>query len=232
VVLAANRDESTARPFDPPRRHDGPVPFLAPVDRTAGGTWLGMNAAGLVVAVTNRPQREVSATRRSRGLLVLDALVAPDLSRLRRALERHLRSGAPYNNFHLVAASVGGAFVVRYHDGWTELTDLDEGDHFLTNHDELDEPRVEALASAPGAAPEDPAAAEADRIAPLLACHDPVLPGGRPVCKHGEGYGTVSSAVLGVPETGLAGAVFLFAPGPPCTTPFLDLSAAARALAP
>src|SRR5262245_24698007 len=87
VLLAANRD----RPFDPPRLHAGPLPFAAPVDRTAGGTWLGVNAAGLVVAVTNRPQREADAARRSRGLLAADALRAASSARLRDALERHLR---------------------------------------------------------------------------------------------------------------------------------------------
>ena len=227
VLLAANRDESLARPFDPPRVHPGPVPFLAPVDREAGGTWIGMNAAGLVVAITNRPHREAPAGRRSRGLLVLDALGAASLDGLRGALERHLRGQrAIYDNFHLLAAAAEGAFVVRYHDGWTEMTDLDEGDHFLTNEDELDEPRVEGIAGpATGGA-----AGEADRIAAALRSHDPVLPGGRAVCKHGEGRGTVSSSILAVGEEGTAGALFRFSAGPPCTAPFEDVSEAARAL--
>jgi hypothetical protein len=229
VVLAANRDESHDRPFDPPRVHGGPVPFLAPVDLRAGGSWLGMNAAGLVAAVTNRPQRETVATRRSRGLLLLDALRAPSLDRLRAALDAHLRGQrALYNNFHLLAAAADGAFVVRYDDGWTEVTDLEEGDHFLTNEDDLGEPRVETVAGAPAAGP----AAEAGRLAAALGEHGPVLPGGRAPCKHGEGRGTVSASVMALPPEGVRGAVFRFAAGAPCTAPWLDLDAAARGLAP
>jgi uncharacterized protein with NRDE domain len=228
LVLAANRDESLARPFDGPRLHDGPVPFVAPVDRAAGGSWIGLNAAGLAVAVTNRPQREVVTTRRSRGLLLLDALRAASADRLREALERHLRGQrAVYNNFHLLAASADAAFVVRYHDGWMELTDLAEGDHFLTNEDELDEPRPPAVAAPPAAG----AAAEADRLAAALADHTPSLPGDRAPCKHGEGRGTVSASVIALPDAGLSGAVLRFAPGPPCTAPWEDHSALARGLA-
>lgn len=228
LVLAANRDESLARPFDPPRLHPGPVPFVAPVDRTAGGSWVGLNAAGIAVAVTNRPQREAVPTRRSRGLLVLDALRAGSADRLREALERHLRGQeSVYNNFHLVAASAEAAFVVRYHDGWTEVTDLEEGDHFLTNEDELDEPRPAAVAAPPAGG----AAAEADRLAAALGDHSPALPGDRAVCKHGEGRGTVSSSVIVVPEEGVGGALFRFCAGPPCVTPWEDHSPLARGLA-
>jgi len=229
LVLAANRDESLARAFDPPRVHPGPVPFLAPVDREAGGTWVGLNAAGLAVALTNRPSREPPPGRRSRGLLVLDALRAASLDGLRGALDRHLRGQrAIYDNFHLLAASSEGAFVVRTHDGWTEVTDLDGGDHFLTNEDELGEPWVAAVAAGAGADP----AAEADRLAGILRGHDPVLPRGRAACRHGEGRGTVSSSVIALPEEGIRGALFRFAGGPPCTASFQDLSAAARGLAP
>jgi hypothetical protein len=228
VVLAANRDESLGRAFDPPRLHGGPVPFVAPVDRAAGGTWFGLNAAGIAVAVTNRPQRETVTTRRSRGLLAVDALRAPSADRLREALERHLRGQqAVYNNFHLLAASADAAFVVRYHDGWTELTDLEEGDHFLTNEDELDEPRPAGVAAPPAAG----AAGEADRLALALADHSPSLPGGRAPCKHGEGRGTVSASVVALPVEGLPGAAFRFCPGPPCTSPWQDHAALARGLA-
>jgi uncharacterized protein with NRDE domain len=218
VALAANRDESLARAFDPPRLHPGAMPYLAPVDRTAGGTWLGLNAAGLVVAVTNRPQRETTATRRSRGLLVADSLRARSTARLRDALERHLRHGPAYNNFHLLVADAASAFVVRYSDGWPEFSDLEPGDHFLTNEDELDEASVPSITDAVAPSPR----AEAERLARALAEHGPVLPGGRAPCKHDGGRGTVSASVILLGEEGLRDAVFRFSPGPPCTTDLLD----------
>ena len=53
LQVAANRDEFLARPADPPTPSaDGR--WLAPRDRQAGGTWLGVNRAGLFVGVTNR----------------------------------------------------------------------------------------------------------------------------------------------------------------------------------
>jgi uncharacterized protein with NRDE domain len=236
VALAANRDEAFDRPFDGPALREGPVPFVAPLDRRAGGTWVGLNAAGLVVGVTNRPQREVVDGRRSRGTLAAESLAAPSAARLRAALEKHLRTAAPYNNFHLLAADADDAFVLRYHDGWQEFTDLDEGDHFLTNEDELDEPSLPGVAAAApagaaGAVGATGAAAEARRLASLLGLHDPVLPSGRAPCRHGPARGTVCAAVIAVPDGGVAGAAFLFAAGPPCTTPAEDVSTAARALA-
>jgi hypothetical protein len=229
VALAANRDEDHDRPFEAPRLHaGGPIAFVAPVDARAGGTWMGLNAAGLVVAVTNRPQREVVATRRSRGLLAAEALAAPSAPRLRAALEKHLRGAGPYNNFHLLAADATEAFVVRYQDGWHEVTDLDEGDHFLTNEDELDEPCLPGVDAAPAAGG---AAAEAARLAGLLGLHDPVLPSGRAPCRHGERRGTVCATVVAVPDAGAAAATLLFAHGPPCTTPVRDLSGVVRGLA-
>ncbi|EGO94617.1 NRDE family protein, partial [Acidiphilium sp. PM] len=44
VVIGANRDEMLARPWDPPAAHWPERPgVIAGRDRTAGGTWLGLN---------------------------------------------------------------------------------------------------------------------------------------------------------------------------------------------
>lgn len=48
----------------------------------------------------------------------------------------------------------------------------------------------------------------------FLASHD----GPRPVCKHGDRFGTVSSTLL---RDGPGGPSLLHAPGPPCRTAFL-----------
>src|SRR5215469_5278355 len=74
VILAANREEDYARGGTPLDLRTGPIPFVAGLDPVAGGTWLGINAAKLVVAVTNRAKSNPSKEPRSRGLLAKDLL--------------------------------------------------------------------------------------------------------------------------------------------------------------
>jgi len=225
VALAANRDEEYGREFDPPSAHPGPVPFAAPRDRRAGGTWLGVNARGLVAAVTNRPARDPDPRRRSRGLLCSEVLAMPGAVAAREALDRHLR-GALYNNFQLLVADAAAAFVVRYTDGWAEVQDLEPGEHVYTNEDDPDAGALPALGAKAGRGARE----EAERLARLLPDHEPRLPGGRAPCRHHEGRGTVSASALALPEEGPREGVFLFAGGPPCRTAWEDFSPLLRGL--
>ena len=79
VLIGANRDEMLARAWDPPGQYWPALPgVVAGRDRTAGGTWLGMNRQGMVAAVLDRKGTlGPAAGKRSRGELVLDALDAP-----------------------------------------------------------------------------------------------------------------------------------------------------------
>lgn len=103
LVVAANRDEALARPAQEPQltTHRG-VRIVAPKDVRAGGTWIGVNAAGLFVALTNRFGANSSSEARSRGMLVLDMLAQPSLD----AAVDTAAELAPgdYNAFHLVLA--------------------------------------------------------------------------------------------------------------------------------
>src|ERR1700722_9048122 len=76
LVLAANRDEMLDRAWDPPAEHWPERPgIIAGRDRAAGGTWMGVNRAGVVAAVLNRPRSlGPAAGKRSRGELPLLAL--------------------------------------------------------------------------------------------------------------------------------------------------------------
>ena len=77
LAVGANRDEFYGRPAEGPAlRNLEFSAIVAPLDIRAGGTWLGLNEHGLFAAVTNRPMQEQASDpqRRSRGLLVLDAL--------------------------------------------------------------------------------------------------------------------------------------------------------------
>src|SRR5258708_22195062 len=76
MVLVANRDESVERAWDPPAAWWPDLPgVIAGRDRTAGGTWMGLNSHGVTAAVLNRPGSLGPAEgKRSRGELPLRAL--------------------------------------------------------------------------------------------------------------------------------------------------------------
>ena len=57
-----------------------------------------------------------------------------------------------------------------------------------------------------------------------MADHDENLIAPARICIHGEIAGTVSSSLIALRDGGLIGAEFHFADGPPCSTPYRDLS--------
>src|SRR6516165_3609603 len=72
ILVLANREELYARPAVGPRlfRREGEVPaWFGGIDLLAGGTWLGVNEFGLVVAVTNRKKNAPPEQPPSRGWL-------------------------------------------------------------------------------------------------------------------------------------------------------------------
>src|SRR5579872_6476940 len=78
LLLAANRDEMLARAWDSPAAYWPDQPgVVAGRDRSAGGTWMGINRHGVAAAVLNRPgSLGPAAGKRSRGELPLLALEA------------------------------------------------------------------------------------------------------------------------------------------------------------
>ena len=89
LVVAANRDEFLERPTEGPALRDVAIRssdtartrVVAPRDLRAGGSWLGLNAAGVFAAVTNRRCDAPDPARRSRGWLVMKALAEPSAER-------------------------------------------------------------------------------------------------------------------------------------------------------
>lgn len=104
LYVAANRDEKRDRPAETFALRDGGArPMLAPRDLRAGGTWIGVNDRGVVVAITNRFQAAPDPDRRSRGELVTMALEQPNVH---LAVERIATlEPTDYNGFHLTIAS-------------------------------------------------------------------------------------------------------------------------------
>ena len=224
LQVAANRDEFLARPASPPRRWPGVPAILAPRDEQAHGTWLGVNAHGLFVGVTNRHGTERDTGLASRGMLVAEALRADSVD----ALHGRLASlGARvYNPFHLLYADTSGRAGLTVCDG-ARLRQhiLGPGLHVLTERsfgagdDAVRVRRAEAaLARGGGHLP-----LEAWRA--VLAEH---APGNLrdSACIHAPavGYGTRSSFLLELGPDCTPARCF-WTEGPPCTSPWVEGSA-------
>ena len=223
LVVAANRDEFCDRPSaGPVLRDTAQGPILAPSDEWAGGTWLGVTPRGLFAAVTNRRCGEPDPRRRSRGLLVLDALGAASAREAAEGIET--LPSETYNPFNLFVADREWASVITY-DGDPRRTDLEPGAHVIGNVDPAAPPPpklVRQLEQARAAADAGPDRV-LDRLAEVCRDHDG---GGDPfgaTCVHAGVYGTCSSTLLQLSDSNTGG-IFRFADGPPCATEYEDFT--------
>jgi uncharacterized protein with NRDE domain len=227
VVVAANRDEATDRPSEPPSVSEGDPAFVAPRDAEAGGTWVGYNDRGVFVGVTNRWVSVEGGGERSRGRLVRDALRAESAAAARELVESSV-ADVRYEGFNLVVADASEAFLFEW-DGDLRVSALDPGVHVVVNvgaDGEYFEPERRPEVGAEQASnarrvrealrPDDGESPEAwrDRAAAVLGDHD------YGVCVHDpEGrYGTRSSSLVTLWADGHAD--YLFADGPPCETAY------------
>jgi len=232
-VAVANRDEYFDRQSDGPASRGGDPEVWCGLDRRAGGTWLGMNAAGVAVVLTNR-RGEQDATRTSRGGAArgaLDRKSARDAS----AFAGAWATIEVPNPFSMFAADARGAWFVSWAgpDDGARVVEVAPGLHTLTNTHDLDElPVAKVLRAADGGPVAFPRGMSLGRAEPMLRrvanSHAPLDGGPRSaVCVHGEGRGTVSSALLAIRADG-GPARFLAADGPPCVTAYRDVLRAAR----
>jgi uncharacterized protein with NRDE domain len=194
VMIGANREEHRRRPRTSPvccrsgsRRcllagadfgPDGSFPAL--------GTWLGVNDAGLTVAVTNRGDGELPwpDQYRSRGLLAVDLLQYDNPGRAARAARSQLEGGG-FGGSNFLVADSHAAFVVHATGArHVAVVSLEPGTHVMTNYDVDDatDSRIRLVRSA--LRPED-FLASAGQI-----CRDP-----RILITGGE-RGTVSSSLI------------------------------------
>lgn len=225
VAVAANRDEALDRPATPPQVTDGDPAIVAPRDEEAGGTWIGYNARGLLVGLSNRWTDADLAGERSRGQLVIDLLGAPTADDAASLVEELVEADA-YQPFNLVVADADAAVVFEW-DGALRVAELTPGVHAVLNagwddrftavdgRDEVVAAQVERTHQVRRRlAVSDGEAAEAwlDRAADVLADHD------AGVCVHEDGYGTRSSSLIALYPDGRA--TYRFADGPPCETAF------------
>jgi len=207
VMIGANRDEMIGRAALPPARHWADRPeVLAGRDLLAGGSWLGLNDWGVAAAILNRHGSLGPASgQRSRGELVLEALDHPDAVAAAEALA-HL-DPASYRTFNLVIADNRDAFWLRHADGLRiEVHPIPEGLSLLDSGD-LNRPNNRRVTLAVprfrAAAPPNPDHDDWAEWEALLS--DSESPAGEPPGTSlrfhmPNGYGTVSSALLALPE--------------------------------
>lgn len=212
LTLAANRDERIDRAWDAPAAWWPDRPgVVGGRDRTAGGTWMAVNAHGVVAAVLNRAGSLGPAPgKRSRGELPLLALEHASADAAARAMAA-LDAGQ-WRSFNLVLADATGAVFVRGPGhGHPQIQPLAAGLHMVTA-DDLDSPRVARhLPRFAAAAPPDPAAGWAAWQA-LLADQGGEAAEQLNVVPR-EGFGTVCASLLALPAA--AAPVWLFAAGAP-----------------
>jgi uncharacterized protein with NRDE domain len=226
LIVAANREESRTRPSRAPFQWAGSPAVWAGRDELAGGTWLGVNATGLVAAVTNRPVDSRDASLRSRGLLCLDTLHCDSPGSARSFFVDEL-SRRRFNPFNLLC--------VNHVEGWVgtwqgDVRDLEPGIHVVSNFGDVDDdtrpivrevqnriasidvasPVIEELFASLGSV-----AAQTDQPVPLS--------------RASGDYGTVSSSLVAVNADGTV-AAYWHAPGPPSEVPYspVPLSSAER----
>lgn len=224
LVVAANRDEYLDRPAAPPAllETDGPG-VVAPRDLRAGGTWLGVNGAGLFAALTNRPTPRPDPTRRSRGLLVLETLAETEVGapaeRLRRLAPGH------YNPFNLILADREEAFAIAYGDA-VRVERLRPGVHVVGNADPFspDVPKVARLRRrAATLAARSPASDVLGALGGICRDHDGGDAPLESTCIHTPSYGTRSSTLLRLGASPADDALH-FADGAPCATAYEDFT--------
>ena len=225
LLIAANRDEYLDRPAAGPelRAWNGRE-VISPLDLRAGGTWLGLNGHGLFSALTNRPDPSPDPDRRSRGLLVADALTGNEAAA--QAAERLAALPArAYNPFNLLVADGQDAFVAVYQDE-VHVTELAPGAHVIGNADpdSREHPKVGRILAAAEKVAVGPSEDALSRLAGIARGHD----GGgdnrlADTCIHAGGYGTRCSTLL---RRGLDRDEdrLLFADGAPCENEYRDLT--------
>jgi uncharacterized protein with NRDE domain len=229
LVVAANRDEFLARPATAPLLLAAAPRVVGGRDLLAGGTWLGISERGMAAGLLNRRSAEPPVDgKRSRGLLVMEALAADTAAAAARALAA--TDPATYNGFTVLLADAESALAVQNRPEGMHVTPLEPGVHVLSNLDVHDPtcPKVAlsherfARAGAAFRASGDAAAFRA-ALRAVLSDHtlalDPRLPDALgSLCVHTESFGTRCSSLLFLDDRGRW--QHWFADGPPCRTPY------------
>jgi uncharacterized protein with NRDE domain len=227
MIVVANRDEYYDRPTQGPHQLAHTPAIWGGQDTRAGGTWLGVNAHGVVIGLTNRRLREDQENdpqRRSRGLLCLEAL------HCRTATEAAdlLLSEPPerYNPFNLLMMDHCNLLWAAY-EGTASMHRLEPGLHILANGNinDFETVRIRRARRLLQHAPYTAWQRCLTLLQQVCRDHERGVQDRETICMHRdhERYGTVSSTILALTPT-LTDSVYHYAAGQPCIVPYKDYS--------
>lgn len=220
VVVGANREEAYSRGGTPPQILPGPCRAVAGVDPVAGGTWLGVNAHGVLVGVTNRPRSQPPSQPRSRGLLARD-LLACRSARAAADLAAKELDQQRYAGCNVVCVDRDNLYVLQAGD-WLRVRPLPSGLHVLTAHDVNDDHDPRQV-HAHGWLSQREYATSRQCVEALKELCGQTGNGDPPICLRGEQGGTVSSSIIALRQPPRRSS-YLHAQGPPDRTPYADYS--------
>jgi uncharacterized protein with NRDE domain len=232
LLVLSNRDEMRSRPARPPKiisKGRNAACWLGGIDAQSGGTWLGVNADAMVVAVTNSPQIPTPPDVRSRGLLCRDLLechsFAEALEELDEQLQHHRFAG-----FNVLLLTAERAMVVESGEDY-ERKPLCPGIHTITNGTLNDPDDAKILRAQTELGSWNFSDTDIDDMVrdAKSFCGLTNQSGQSGICFTGSEWGTVSSTILGLTEN-RAKAFYWHAPGPPAETPYDDYSERIREL--
>jgi len=130
-------------------------------------------------------------------------------------VERRTRDN-PIAGFNLVAVVEGQGLCLHY-DGTLRRAPIGPGVHVVSSDRDLDDPAMPEKQCLDRFVAAHPGVPDLDALQAFLSSHE----GARPICKHGDGYGTVSSTI--VVDDGQNSWMW-YAAGPPCTTPYREVT--------
>jgi uncharacterized protein with NRDE domain len=232
LIIAANRDEHFDRPSSSPNLLPTTPKIVSGRDLRAGGTWLGFNERGLVVAILNRHLNDdfpLLPNARSRGALCMDLLMQNSVTEANELLREHR---VRYNPFTVLFADPRRAYVAHNEDQTILSQRLDAGLHVFSSAADFElhsskARRAEALfAEVKNRMPllGFDLSASIKVLQAVLADHS--LPQGSTnpgdaICVHRETSGTVSSSILFFSQSSSRFDSY-YCEGPPCRNCFGD----------
>jgi uncharacterized protein with NRDE domain len=229
LVIAANRDEHVDRPSAPPHLWAGSPTIVAGRDLRAGGTWLGINAQGLVVGLTNHwTGKAADPNRSSRGELVRSLLRMDSAESCRMLLRQ--RDPRQTNPCMVLCAEIGGEAFWAASERGLHPQPIGDDIFALGNRLPIDgkaqkiERARELFRAAVSSRVDDSVESWVRALQSPLAHHSGDRGPAESICVHTDrGFGTVSSTIL-LLEPELGDSVLWHAAGPPCTAAFEDRS--------